>query len=279
MTTASPARNARTPEAAARADHVLITGASSGIGRELALHYATRGVILSLTGRDAARLAETVAECSARGARQVAQALLDITEAEALSHWLLERDAATPVDTLIAAAGIGGADVVPGESGESAALAGRIFGVNTVGAVNTVAPLLPRMVARGRGRVAIIGSIAGRLGLPQAPVYSAAKAALEVYADGLRPLVGPRGVRVTIVLPGFVDTPMSRSLDMPRPWCWSAERAARHIAAAVDRGARRCIFPWPLRAAIALGRLTPAPILDFILARANRIVEPKRGGG
>lgn len=255
--------------------HILITGASSGIGRALALHYAAPGLLLSLSGRNEARLAETVQACEARGA-VVASALIDVTDAPAMERWLSVRDEAQPVDVIVAAAGIGGADVVPTANGESAALAGAIFGVNTLGVVNTVAPLLPRMVARKRGQVAVVGSIAGRLGLPQSPVYSASKAAVHIYADGLRRLVAPHGVSITTIVPGFVDTPMSQSLAMPRPFCWSAKRAAARIARAIERRERRCIFPWPLRVATALAQIVPLPILDFFLTRANKIVSPGR---
>ncbi|HRJ68119.1 MAG TPA: SDR family NAD(P)-dependent oxidoreductase [Beijerinckiaceae bacterium] len=255
--------------------HIVITGASSGIGRALAEHYAGPGVMLSLTGRNAERLAAVVRGCEARGA-MVASSLIDVTDRVTLADWLESRDTVQSVDVVVAAAGIGGAEVVPEARGESADLAGRIFATNTLGVVNTVAPLLARMVARRTGAVVVIGSIAGRIGLPQSPAYSASKAAVHIYADGLRRLVASSGVSVTSVVPGFVDTPMSRSLAMSRPFCWSADRAARRIARAIERRERRCIFPLPLRIATALHHFVPLALLDRVLGRANTVIRPGR---
>ncbi len=245
--------------------HVLITGSSSGIGRALSLRYAAPGRFLSLVGRDAQRLEATAAECRASGA-EVASAQIDVTEHEALESWLLVRDAVRPIDLVIACAGLGGQRALAPNGGESGAQAREILNVNMVGVINTVTPLQPLMARRGTGQVAIIGSIQGGIGLPQAPAYSASKAAVRIYADSMRRLLRPQGVTVTLVLPGFVDTPMSQSLSMPRPWLWTAERSAERIARDIARGARYSIFPWPLRLLTALGEFAPASLVDLALA-------------
>jgi short-subunit dehydrogenase len=247
--------------------HVLITGASSGIGRALALHYAAPGRILSLVGRDTARLAQVAADCRARGA-QVETAHIDVTDHATLEPWIEARDTAQPVDLVIAGAGLGGQRALAPRGGERGDQARDLIAVNTLGVLNTVTPLQPRMAWRGMGHVVIIGSVQGGIGLPQAPVYSASKAALRIYADATRRLLRPQGVRVTLVLPGFVDTPMSQSLTTPRPWLWSAERAAARIARDVARGARLSAFPWPLRLAVALGALAPDAIVDRLLTHS-----------
>jgi short-subunit dehydrogenase len=248
--------------------HIAITGAGSGIGRALALRYAAPGIVLSLVGRDPRRMQETADGCIRQGAR-VESGLFDVTQAPGLALWLEGRDADRPIDTVIAAAGLGGRDVVPGPCGESAGQAAQIFGTNVLGVVNTVSPLLPRMVERGAGRIVVIGSMAGWLGMPQGPAYSGSKAAVAIYADGLRRLLAPRGVRVTTVLPGFVDTPMSRSLDLPRPWCWTAERAAERIVAAIESGTSICVFPWQLRLAFMAVSLLPLTLRDLLLVEAG----------
>lgn len=247
--------------------HVLITGASGGLGRALALHYAAPGRVLSLAGRDTVRLSQTADACRAAGALVEPQGV-DVTDAGAMDDWLRARDRAAAIDLLIANAGLGGSAALAPRGGESGAQARAIFAVNTLGMVNTVSPLLGPMGARGRGQVALIGSIQGGIGLPHSPSYSASKAAVRVYADALRRLMRPQGIAVTAVLPGFIDTPMSRSLGMARPWCWPADRAARRIARDLARRRRYCIFPWPLRLAVALGNVVPAPLVDSLLERS-----------
>lgn len=250
-------------------DHILITGATSGLGRALAEHYASLGHQLSLAGRDMERLDAAAEACRTKGA-EVDIKQVDVTDALAMQSWLVARDEAAPIHTLIANAGIGGAAVLPGPAGESGDLARRILSVNTVGVINTVTPILSRMLARGRGRIALVGSISGAIGLPQSPVYCASKAAVQIYGDALRRLVRRRGVYVTNVLPGFVDTPMSRSLSMARPWCWSVDKAAHRIARDVALGRRKCVFPWQLRLSIGLQNYLPTALTDFILSTANR---------
>lgn len=249
--------------------HVLITGATSGLGRALAEHYAAPGCTLAIAGRNAERLQAVAEACRNKGATVVAQQV-DVRDAPAMESWLIARDQALSVDILIANAGIGGADVMPPVTGEDGELARNILAVNTIGVVNSVTPILPRMVARGRGRIALVGSISGSIGLPHSPVYCASKAAVQIYGDGLRRLVARRGVSVTTVLPGFIDTPMSRSLDLARLWCWPAEKAARRIAHDIARGRRRCVFPWQLRFLIALQDSLPLAVSDFFLSRARR---------
>ena len=249
--------------------HLVLTGASSGLGQALALHYAAPGRLLSLSGRDGARLAGVADACRALGAR-VEAAQVDVTDAGAMADWLLAQDSLAPVDLLIANAGLGGAAALAPRGGEDGVQARALLAVNTLGLVNTVTPLLPRMRARRQGQLALVGSIQGDLGLPQSPVYSASKAAVRIYADGLRRLLRADGIGVTTVLPGFIDAPMSQSLQMARPFLWPADKAARRIARDIARGARYSIFPLPLRLAIGLGRALPSALTDFVLAQSLR---------
>lgn len=251
--------------AARRSDHILITGASSGLGRALALYYAAPGRTLSLLGRDIGRLTAVAAACRESGAA-VEMASIDVTDRAAMADWIAGRDASCPIDMLIANAGMGGAAAVAGPCGEGAARALEIVSVNTVGVVNAVGAVLPGMGARRHGQLVLVGSLAALIGLPQSPAYSASKAAVKIYGDALRRLLRRQGIAVTNVLPGFIDTPMSQSLAMRRPWCWDAERAARRIARDVERGAAQCVFPWQLRVAIGLQNFVPIGVVDRVLA-------------
>lgn len=249
--------------------HIVITGGSGGIGAALARRYLGRGDFVTLIARDPAKLDQARADCLRETGRAPAILTGDVTHAADLDSLLREADRARPVDILIANAGIGGSVVLAPPEGEPADLARRILEVNTLGAINTVSPLLGAMAARGRGHIVLVGSIVSSLALPQSPVYSASKAAVHSYGHGLRRLLMERGVRVSVVSPGFVDTPMSRSLPYARPFLVSADRAAAIIVRGIDRNRAEIVFPWPVRLTIALSALLPVRLVDRLLAAAS----------
>jgi len=225
--------------------HILVTGASSGIGAALARRYAGPGVRVTLMGRNRDRLDAVAQACRTRGA-ETAIGVCDVRDAQAMQYFIESADAQLPIAVVIANAGLGGKQVIAGPSGEAADIARAIFEINVMGVVNTIVPLLPCLVARGKGHVAIMSSLAAFVPLPEAPVYSASKAALRIYGGALRRLLAPRNVCVSVVCPGFVDTPMSASLTGPRPLLWSTERAANAIVAGLARGKEEICFPWQL---------------------------------
>ena len=249
--------------------HVALTGASSGIGAALAVHYAQPGVRLSLQARDNRRLNDVIEKCCGAGA-EVYSHIGDVRDESVLQEWLLASDDALPIDNLIANAGIGGKNVVTSGVPETAELASQIIETNVIGVINTVAPLIPRFIARRQGHIVILSSLAGLFALPDAPTYCASKAAGRVYGHALRRLLAPYGVKVTVVCPGFVETPMSASLGGSRPFLWSAEKAARRIASDVARGRIESIFPWPLALAARLSALLPAAVVDRALIYARQ---------
>lgn len=246
--------------------HILITGASSGIGAALALAYAGDGMRLSLTARNAARLEEVAARCRAAGS-DVCLQTLDIGDGATVSAWIRQCDARAPIDLVIANAGVGGERVIATAAGEPLSVAHDIFTTNILGVANTIIPLLPCFVARKNGHIAIMSSLAAFVGLPQAPLYSASKAAARTYGHGLRRLLAPNGVIVTVICPGFVETPMSATVPGGRPFLWDAERAAHHIVNGLAKGRREIIFPWPLAALAGLAHVLPPVFVDWLLAR------------
>lgn len=245
------------------ARHIVITGASSGLGAALARHYARAGVALLLIARHEARLAAVAEECRARGA-QVTVARVDVRDSLALASLIAEVDARMPIDTVVANAGI---EASLGRVGEAEPLLDVLAQIRTnfEGAVATVLPLLDPMRARGTGRVVLVSSLAGRMPLPDQPTYSATKAALIAFGEALRPVLAARGVHLTLALPGFIATGMGRDYSGWRPLQWSAERAAAVIAAAADRGARSIAFPLPLVLLIGIGRCVPAFLREGVM--------------
>jgi short-subunit dehydrogenase len=244
---------------------IVITGASSGLGAALAQAFAGPQMVMGLLGRDHPRLGRTAGACEAKGA--VAEvAAFDVADAAEMARWLVKFDADHPVDLLIANAGTS-AGPAPGCPSEGIETAARQVQVNLLGAINTVEPLLPALCRRGRGRIAIIASIAAYRGLPDSPGYCASKAGLRAYAEALRPRLAGFGVGVTIVCPGFFASPMTDRFDGPTPFLISAEVAARVIKRGLDRGRRRIAFPWPLVWGLQFCDLAPAIIGDAILRR------------
>lgn len=243
---------------------ILITGASSGIGMALALHYAQTGIRLYVTGRDDVRLSSVADLCRARGAH-VETAVIDVTDKTALSAWVLSLDDQSPIDLVIANAGIsGGTGGADGASWVDAEY--RIFDVNLSGVLNTILPLVPRMMERKCGQIAVISSLAGYNGWPGAPAYSASKAGVRVYGEALRGTLAPYNVGVSVVCPGFVESRMTAVNDYRMPFFMKAEKAAGIIASGLASNRARIAFPLPTALISGLMGLLPPSVSCRLLS-------------
>src|ERR1700719_3517945 len=194
---------------------ILITGASSGIGRALARIYAAPGVHLAVGGRDPQRLDEMASQCRAAGA-EVAGAIVDVRDRAKMREWVEAVDDAHPIDLVIASAGIT-TGLGIGRLREHPDAVRAIFAINVEGVLNTIDPVVTRMCARGRGQIALLGSLAALRGLPYSPAYSASKAAVHAYAEALRGGLRRQGVKVSLIAPGFVATALNRDIVCPKP--------------------------------------------------------------
>jgi short-subunit dehydrogenase len=252
---------------------ILVTGASRGLGAALAERFAAPGVALRLVARGAEGLAATAARCAARGA-EVESAAIDVRDAAAMADRLRAWDAACPIDCVIANAGIS-RGIAPDGSWEGLEGASAQVAVNLLGAMNAIEPLLPAMRDRRAGRIALIASVAAYRGLPDAPGYAASKAGMRVYGEGLRAALGPRGIRVTVVLPGFFDSAMGDRWQGRRPLAMGLDRAAAITQAAILRGAGRCAFPLPLAALLRVLDALPAGAADWATRRMRFRIAPE----
>lgn len=253
---------------------ILVTGASSGLGAGVARSYAAPDVRLLLVGRDADRLGRTARACEDAGAA-VEIGRFDVGSAEPYGDWLLAQDRAHPIDLVAAFAGVSGGPAAAGR-GEGVAIAAMQVRANLLGAIHTIEPLLPAMIARRHGQIALVASVAGLRGLPYSPAYSATKAGVRAYGEGLRALLAPCAVAVTVIVPGFFDTPMTDRFKGAKPQLVSLERMVAVVRRGLDRRAARVTFPRLLALGIVATDLLPAAIGDRILRGVHFHIEPGR---
>jgi short-subunit dehydrogenase len=244
---------------------ILITGASSGIGRALAQAYAREGRSLALYGRDAERLEETAAACRAAGAA-VDTTIADVRDRRGMAARIAESDALAPLDLVVANAGVS-TGLASGQIAEDPEAVRGLLAINVHGVFNTVEPAIAAMTARRRGQIAVVGSMAGLRGLPYSPAYCASKAAVHLYADSLRGALAPHGVGVSLIVPGFVTTPMTAKLDAWQPGRVSDAKAAEIIIRGLERRAAVIAFPLFIYYAMKLFAWLPPGLVDSVMRR------------
>ena len=243
--------------------NILITGASSGIGRALALTYSKKEVNLFLGARNEAKLQEVKILCQELKAN-VFLKIIDVKDEIATRNWIEEVEKNHALDLVIANAGISA-----GTAGgtESFAQVKEIFSVNINGVLNIIDPAIDKMKLRKKGQIAIISSLAGFRGLPSSPAYSASKAAVRVYAEGLRGNLAKFGIEVNAICPGYIKTPMTAVNDFPMPFLMEVEAAAKIIKCQLEKNKSRLAFPFPLYFVVWLSALLSTKITDPIFAR------------
>jgi short-subunit dehydrogenase len=237
---------------------IVITGASSGLGRALALEYAAPDVALALIGRDADRLGEAATRARAKGAH-VRAARIDVRDRSAMSEFLLAIDTNTPIDCLIASAGVTMVSPAAGAV-EDLAKSAELFDINWNGVMNALAPVAPLMRRRRAGQIVLFGSIAAFAPPPDSPSYAASKAAIVAFGLATRALYHADGVSVSVVCPGFVETPMANSFESVKPCMIGAAEAARRIRRGLERRKPIIAFPWSLYLAARFQQFLPDPL-------------------
>jgi short-subunit dehydrogenase len=246
-------------------ERVAIFGATSAIAAELARLYAARGARLFLAGRDPAKLRALVA---ARGEAVAGAHEVDLTAPGA---------AAAAVEAARAALG-GGLDIAiiaHGWLGDQLASerdpaeASRIIDVNFLSVVALLVPLANHFEAAGAGHLAVLSSVAGERGRPRNYTYAASKGALNVYLQGVRTRLWPRGVGVHTLKLGPVDTPMTATHEKTRLFA-RADRVAADIVAAIDAGRAEAYVPWFWRPLMVIVRHLPERLFQRIPALSGR---------
>ena len=222
---------------------VLVTGASSGIGRALVLEYARRGAKVIAAARREAELASLCDEVKAAGGH-ASFVVCDVVDTEAATELVrkAERDLGS-LDMVISNAGVGGSTHA---SRLDVASVSRMIDINVRGAIAPLVAAIPIMLGQKHGQLIGVSSLAGRRALPTAAAYNATKAALSMFLETLRIDLDPAGILVTDVQPGFVATPITAANKFPMPFMWDAPKAARVIANRLERGPRIIAFPLPM---------------------------------
>jgi short-subunit dehydrogenase len=242
---------------------VLVTGASSGIGAALARKLAARGHEVWLAARRLEALEGEVAAIRSAGG-QAHAVVLDVSDPERTEARVGELDREVGGFAMVVAnAGVGGgsAPVAKQTLGDFRA----VLETNLLGAVATLLPVIPRMVEQRRGHLVGVTSLAGEIPLPAAADYGTSKAALSFFLDSAAADLGPRGVAVTDVRPGFVRTPMTDKNAFEMPFLVELEQAAAIIDRGLARRARVVRFPLPIKAAITASKWMPEALRTAIV--------------
>lgn len=243
-----------------------ITGASSGIGRALALELAQAGVHVAVSARR-----QTGLDTLAARDRRITPFALDVTDAGAVAEVAREITVRLgPIDLVVFNAGIG---TQMSAHAFDARRAGEMMAVNYQGLANGLAAVLPAMLARGGGHIALMASLAGYRGLPRSAAYSASKSAAITLAESLKPELDAAGVQITVINPGFVETPMMADAKHRLPFQITADDAARRIVAGLRHRKFEIAFPWPMVALLKFGRILPYRIYFWLMRRGGHSID------
>jgi short-subunit dehydrogenase len=244
----------------------LVTGASSGIGWELAKQLAEKGLKVGLVARREAPLRELEALVASKSG-QAAIAVADVGQREQVeAAFRTIRESLGAIDLVIANAGVGKPTLL---SPVNMPDVEDMIRINVMGVVYTLSAALPEMLARKTGRLVAISSLAGYRALPGESAYCASKAAVNAYLDGLRIHLRGTGVQVTTVCPGFVKTPMTALNTFHMPGLLEADAAARKIIRAIEAGTKVYNFPWRLHLMVKLSRWLPDRMINWVMGDYN----------
>ena len=238
---------------------VFIMGASTGIGKALATHYADQDTILGLAARRVDLLEDVARECRNDNAKTYVFKV-DVNDEENCSIAANEFIGITGgIDIVIANSGMGSNDDLLSGSSERI---NKILSTNIIGVTNTIIPFLPTMKNQNSGTIVGISSVASFIPLPNRGGYSSSKVAVRRLFDSWRPTLKEYGIKVVTICPGFIDTPMTERIKF-KPFLKDADNAAIAFAKAIEKGEKTYVYPWQMRWLVRLVKLIPQGIIDW----------------
>lgn len=243
--------------------NIIITGASSGLGKALAIEYADKDTNLFLIGRNQARLCIVANKCRSKGAN-VFYNVLNVKNRNKVKEWIEKIDKQYTIDLLIANAGISGGT---SKGNEEEKQIYDIFDTNIYGVLNAITPVIPIMKQQKFGQIAIISSMASFRGMPSAPSYSSTKACIRNYGEALYCDLKKYNINVSTVCPGFIKTPLTEKNNFIMPFKIDSERAAIIIKNGLEKKKKIIIFPKLLYYLMKFVNCLPFGLNDFVFSK------------
>ncbi|TDQ67038.1 short-subunit dehydrogenase [Maritalea mobilis] len=239
--------------------HFWITGASTGIGRALAKKLDAEGALVSVSARSEDKLHELEAE-----GENIRAFPLDVTDQSLMGAAIDMVADRAPIDHVVL--GAGAWSIMDSDQMEMGPIRTGME-VNYFGTINAIDKLIPMMIARKAGHISIIASVAGYRGLPRSIAYSPTKAALINLAEILKVELEPHNIGVSIINPGFVDTPLTQDNPFPMPGIITADEAADAIYKGLSKGKFEISFPFGFTLLMKVLRVAPNWLYLFIMRR------------
>lgn len=247
---------------------VFITGASSGLGQAMAMHFVRQGYRLALAARRT-QMIESWLSAEGISADSYQLYCVDVADIDSVASAALDCIQRQGVpDVVIANAGISVG--VDSSRREDLDVMARILSTNVIGAAATFGPFINAMVARGSGTLVGIGSVAGIRGLPGHGGYCASKAAVISYCESLRGELRSSGVKVVTICPGYIATPLTKNNSYSMPFLMQADRFAEKAFAAIEAQVSYRVIPWQMGLVAKLLRMLPNWLFDKALSGRPR---------
>ena len=242
---------------------ILITGASSGIGAGLAEEYAAPNITLFLTGRDNNRLEKIAKKCQDKGAKTEIFSI-DVRQKNEISNLLDKISKNHQIDLIIANAGISAATI---SDIEEESQIEELIDINIKGILNFVIPAQKIMMRQGFGQIALMSSLASFKAVAGSESYSASKAYIRIFGEGLRLKLAKFNIKINVICPGYVKTPLTDKNNFPMPFLMSPQKAAKIIKTGLEKNKSRISFPWQLYNLILIITYFPVKLSDYIFTK------------